>query len=371
MKILLALPYSPCPVRRGTGRLIVNLIKGLSLRHEVILVTMTFEDIEDAALREIEGPNVSVRMIRMPNRRSLAHRAVYKVRNLVLSAVRRLPAQVLYAAPEEFLDLISRTAREERVDLVLVSYWHLYGLSGRLKGTRSVLVTHDIDFLVHAERLRHVTGRVRRFLGGVEARMRERVEREAYRRYESILALTERDADLLGRLPEGAGKVILTLPLAMDLGEYRHDNYVRDRDRILFLGAFGADFNRDALIYFTRDVFPLVLEKRPRARLDVVGYGVDGSLMAEAGSNVCFLGGVDDIRPHLGACSLMILPLRFGGGVRIRMMEAAAMGTPVVSTPTGIAGMGLVYGSDYLEAASPVEMAEAVLRLLENSDFAR
>jgi glycosyltransferase involved in cell wall biosynthesis len=98
---------------------------------------------------------------------------------------------------------------------------------------------------------------------------------------------------------------------------------------------------------------------------------VDESLRAAAGPDVSFVGGVEDIRPYLGACSVMVLPLRFCGGVRIRMMEAAAMGTPVVSTPVGVAGMGLKAGNDYLEAQTGAEIALAILHLLRDGGEAR
>ena len=89
-----------------------------------------------------------------------------------------------------------------------------------------------------------------------------------------------------------------------------------------------------------------------------------------AGAGVLFVGSVEDIRPYLGRCSALVLPLRFGGGVRIRMMEASAMAAPVVSTPVGVAGMGLRAGREYLEAANPRKMADAISRLLEEPEEA-
>ncbi len=137
------------------------------------------------------------------------------------------------------------------------------------------------------------------------------------------------------------------------------------------MGTFYSDFNRDALRFFASEVFPVVRSRNPEARLEVVGHGVDENLRAAAGPGVSFAGGVEDIRPYLGACSAMVLPLRFCGGVRIRMMEAAATGTPVVSTPVGVAGMGLEAGNEYLEAQTGAEIALAVLHLLRDDGEAR
>lgn len=370
MKILIALSYTPYPVRRGTGRLVMNLIRGLAERHEVVLATMTHDMGEARVLREIENENVSVATIVAPNRRSAAHRLFYKARNLVLAAALKVPTEVLYAAPEQFLTLISDTARGENIDLVIAFYWHLYELPGRLVDIDSAIATQDLDYLMHGERVKRAGGPFKRMLAAADARMKAQIEKRAYRRYRTILTVTESDADLLRNSPLGAGKEVHALPLAIDLDMYRPDEFVRDPGTILLLGLFSSDFNRDALLYLLHDVFPLVLKKRPQAVLKVVGQGAEEFKRTEQGKGVEFIGAVDDIRPYLGRCSLMVLPLRFGGGVRIRMMEAAAMGTPVVSTPMGVAGMGLLSGRDYLEAASPDAMADAIIRVLEDRALA-
>ncbi len=370
MRILLALSYSPYPVSRGTDRLIMNLIKGLSERHEVDLVTMVLERGGGEVLKEIEGGNVSVHSILAPNRRSAAHRAYYKMSNLLLSVLGGVPVQVMYAAPDAFLELIINTAKKREADLVLASYWHLYELPRLLTGTKLALITHDIDYLIHSQRLSLVSGSIPRFLKGIDARRRARIEREAYRRYETIITLTRKDEETLRNESGMSGKRILTLPLAMDLDVFDRSETDRENDRIVLMGSFDADFNRDALIHFIVDVLPLVVERRPHARLDVIGAGIDKRLKDMAGPNVTFTGYVEDINSHLGRCALMVLPLRYGGGVRIRMLEAAAMGTPVVSTPTGIAGMNLVDGRDYIEASTPVDMADNVLRLMSDRSLA-
>ncbi|MBN1884625.1 MAG: glycosyltransferase [Candidatus Krumholzibacteriota bacterium] len=366
MKILLALSWAPWPVRRGTDRLMMNLAGGLAKGHEVFLVTMA---LDRAGLREVEDAaqtGVRVRAILAPNRRSALHRAAYRVRNAALRRLARVPRQTLYAAPPAFLDAVRRTARVEAIDAVIASYWHLYRLAGTTGAPIEALLTHDIDFRVHEERI----ARGLSTLPPGEAERRERIEREAYRRYRRIVTVTPRDAETLKELDETRGATILPLPLAMDLDRFRPGGGRRETDTILLLGSFDADFNRDALSFFARDVLPIVRRTRPTARLLVVGHHANGDLRREAGGGVEFAGGVPDIRLHLASCALMVLPLRFGGGVRIRMMEAAAMGTPVVSTGIGVGGMGLVPGREYLEANDPAAMAEAVVSLLDDGDLA-
>ncbi len=370
MKIVVTVPYTPWPVTRGTGRLIVNLISGLSKRHEVTLVTMTLSKAGLERLKELEKPGVKVRAMIAPHRQGASGKLLRKVRNVISDYVRGIPQDVSYSAPPEFLRLIADTAADESADLVLASYWHMYRLSDYVSDTKLALVTHDMDYIINRERLKLECTGGRRIMSEKEAGRLERIETEAYRRFDTILTVTSSDAEALGCISAYEGKKILPLPLALDLSIFSPGTFDIETNRILFLGSFHSDFNRDALRYFTSDVFPLVRREIPGAVLEVVGHGADDSLRSKAGEGVEFIGGVEDIVPYIGQCSLMVLPLRFSGGVRIRMMEAAAMGTAVVSTPAGVAGMGLEAGSDYLETPDPGSMADSVVSLLRDEEEA-
>jgi glycosyltransferase involved in cell wall biosynthesis len=368
MKIVVTVPYTPWPVTRGTGRLIVNLLRGLSRRHEVTLVTMTLSAEELGRVSELEDRGVRVRPMLAPHRRGLTGRILRKIRYTALESITGMPREISYSAPREFLELVADTASEESADLVLASYWQMYRLPDLVKDSELALVTHDLDYIVNRERLRLAGAGRRRERRN--ACLIERWEIEAYKRFDTILAVTEADAEALRSEPFGEGKRILTLPLALDLSVFRPGAFERERGRILLLGSFHSDFNRDALSYFITEVFPAVRRDFPGAVLEVVGTGADEKLIKRGGPGIEYLGVVEDIVPRLGGCSLMVLPLRFGGGVRIRMMEAAAMGTPVVSTPAGAAGMGMCAGREYIEAAGADEIAAAVVSLLGDPDSA-
>jgi len=371
MKIVVTVPYTPWPVIRGTGRLIINLIEGLSKRHEVTLVTMTLSKAGLERLKELEKPGVKVKAMIAPHRKGASGKLLRKVRNVISDLVFDIPQNVSYSAPAKFLSLIADTASRESADLVLASYWHMYRLPEFVKDTRLALVTHDMDHLVSRDRLSLARTGPERMKSEKEAGRLERFEMMAYRRFDTILTMTASDTEAMLDIPACREKTILPLPMALDLSVFTPGAFEREKNRILFLGSFHSDFNSDALRYFVSDVFPSIRLEIPEAMLEVVGHGAGGGLREEVGGEgVEFTGGVDDILPYLGRCSLMVLPLRFSGGVRIRMMEAAAMGTAVVSTPAGVAGMGLEAGSDYLEAVDASAMAKAVISLLRNGEEA-
>ena len=348
----------------------MSLIEGLRVKHEVILVTMTFSKKESELLKGIEKQGFFVRSIVAPNKSGFLKKIFYKVRNTLRAIFRGIPGEISYATPRVFLKLISDTARREKVDMVLSSYWHMYMLPDILREFKNVLITHDLDFLIHPVRIPGGRGVLRRLTAGHDAAMREKIEMKAYGCYDTILTVTHKDAEALRKEPVAEKKKIFPLPIALDLERFKRGNLQRKEDRVLIIGTFHSDFNRDALLYFLRDIFPEIIRRRPSTFLHVVGEGVDRDTRDNAGANVEFHGYVEDIVPVLGECSLMVLPLRFAGGVRIRMIEAAAVGTPVVSTSKGVEGMGLIDGKEYLEASSAKEMADLVIRLLEDMKMA-
>jgi glycosyltransferase involved in cell wall biosynthesis len=305
-----------------------------------------------------------------PHRKGASAKLLRKVRNVMSDFIRGIPQDVSYSAPPEFLRLIADTAKEEKADLVLTSYWHMYRLTDYVSGPKLALITHDMDYIVNRERMRLGNRGGESLASGKEAARLERIETEAYRRFDTILTVTSSDADVLRGIPAYGGKKILPLPLALDLSVFSPDAFERAENRILFLGTFHSDFNRDALVWFSSEVLPGIRAEIPETAFKVVGHGADEGLRNAAGDGVEFEGGVEDILPYLGGCSLMVLPLRFSGGVRIRMMEAAAMGTPVVSTPAGVAGMGLEPGRQYYEAADARQMRDAVILLMRDREEA-
>lgn len=371
MRVVVAIPYTPWPVRKGTNRLIVNLLDGLSREHETALVTMTEEPWELERIKELESTNLMARAMLAPHRRGVGAKLFHKAKNIALSLLVGIPQEVSYAAPGEFLKLIADVSEELDADVILASYWHLYRLPEYVRGSKAVLITHDLDFIVNQRRMRFFRSSQARLLASRRARLLERIEKKAYRSYEAILTVTPLDAELLKGYPFAEGKFIEPLPLALDLSEFAYESFERKDNTILLLGSFQADFNRDAFFWFNGEVLPMVTKEVEEARLEVVGFGIDDEMRKKARGNVDLVGGVKDIRPHLGRCSLMVLPLRFCGGVRIRMLEAAAMGTPVVSTAIGVEGMGLREGEHYLKGDDPREMASAIVSLLRDRNKAK
>ena len=193
-----------------------------------------------------------------------------------------------------------------------------------------------------------------------------RLERESTRRYRHHLFCSEGDAALLsaryGGLDTGA------VPSGFAPEDFRPSQppVARDPERLLFLGSMDYGPNVDGTTWFVSEVLPLIRAERPALTLDIVGANPVPEVKALAGQGVRVLGRVPEVSPHLEGAAAMLVPLRIGGGTRLKIVEALAMNTPVVSTTIGAEGLGLVHKEHLLLADTPETFARATLELLDD-----
>jgi glycosyltransferase involved in cell wall biosynthesis len=142
-----------------------------------------------------------------------------------------------------------------------------------------------------------------------------------------------------------------------------------EREHLLFLGNLAHRPNADAVHHFVRDIFPHVKRALPEVKLYVVGDNVTPEIAAYASDDVEVLGYVPDVEPFFRRCRLMVVPLRYGAGVKGKLGESLSYGLPVVTTSTGAEGFGLTSGVEALIADAPEEFAAAVVRSYEREDL--
>ncbi|MBM3976541.1 MAG: glycosyltransferase [Planctomycetes bacterium] len=145
----------------------------------------------------------------------------------------------------------------------------------------------------------------------------------------------------------------------------------RERERLVFVGSLSYEPNVNACVRFVEDVLPRLIARRPRLVFEIVGRAPGAALRALVGPHVELHADVPDVRPHLQRCAICVVPLRIGGGTRLKIPEAMATGAPVVSTSIGAEGLELVHGEHLLLADSPADMAVAIERLLDDPRAAR
>lgn len=191
-----------------------------------------------------------------------------------------------------------------------------------------------------------------------------RLEAESARRYRHHLLCSQGDADTL-RARYGALDCAV-VPSGFDPETFRSDPTpdARASETLVFLGSMDYGPNIDAVRHFTQAILPRIRAQRPATRLEIVGGEPAPAVRALAGPDVHLTGRVESVQPYLRRASVLVVPLRIGGGTRLKIVEALALGTPVVSTTIGAQGLGLEHGRHLLLADGEAEFAAATLRLL-------
>jgi polysaccharide biosynthesis protein PslH len=262
-------------------------------------------------------------------------------------------------------------ALREGPDVVVVDFPHAAVLMPDRVQAASVLFTHNVEAEIFERHARLATG-LRKPVWRNQARKMARFEGEALRRFDSVIAVSARDADALRA--RFALKMVERIDTGVDLDFFRPtplpDPPQPGEGVIVFTGVMDSPANIDGIEFLMDQVWPLVVRARPVARAVIVGRNPSPALVAAArqrGLSWTFTGYVDDIRPHVETAHLCVIPLRVGSGTRIKAFEAMAMNRPVVSTTVGVEGLDVTDGEHLLMADEPDAFAAAMLRLLDDA----
>ncbi|MHB8644682.1 MAG: glycosyltransferase family 4 protein [Thermomicrobiales bacterium] len=356
MHILFVTPHLPHPTRGGAAIRNWHLMQAAAnAGHVVHLITPdAFQDAPDAPPQPLALPT---------HRRTFARR----VRALMLSRepdlAHRLGAYRLQ--PE-----ITRRCRDDGYDLIQVEGLEMWSSIPRTN-VPVIYDAHNAEALLQA-RMARQAWRDHRFIraaySAIQARKLRRYESATMRQARCTLAVSEPDAAHLRALAPMA--CVQVVPIGVDTAYYAPgvtDNAIPSTD-VLFSGSFEYRANEDAAEWFVRRVWPFVRAARPAARCAFVGRNPSATMRSFDGRDgILVTGSVPDDRPSMAAAAVYILPIRFGAGVRVKLLNAMSMGCAIVATPAACEGIDVADGQDMVVAAPDAPtFATALLALLDD-----
>lgn len=233
----------------------------------------------------------------------------------------------------------------------------------------TVMFTHNVEAEIFARHVEVARNPLARWLWSDQHRKMVRFEREALRRFDTVVAVSPRDAEQLRRAY--AIRDVAVINTGVDL-DYFSWSAPAHGDEVIFSGSMDWLANQDGIAFFMDEVWPLIVRARPAVRMTVVGRTPPRSLVDAVRSRRLewlFTGYVDDVRPFIRGASVYVIPLRVGGGTRLKVFEAMGLGCPVVSTAVGVEGLPLDPETHYLRADSADALAQAVVRLLGDAEL--
>jgi len=228
-----------------------------------------------------------------------------------------------------------------------------------------VLFEHNVEHMIWKRLAAVESRRLRRLVLELEWRKMRRFEAKACVAAALTVAVSEQDRTLLARNAPAAH--VVAVPTGVDTTYFAPAGRRESADGLVFTGSMDWYPNEDGMLHFLGDILPLIRREVPSAGLTVVGRGPSARLrQAAAAAGVRLTGRVDDVRPYVAEGAVYVVPLRVGGGTRLKIFEALAMGKAVVSTTVGAEGLPLKPGEHFVAADDPAVFARAVVSLLRD-----
>ena len=233
----------------------------------------------------------------------------------------------------------------------------------------AVLFTHNVEAEIWRRHYERQTNPVSRFLFKQQWERMLRFEGETMSRFDLVLAVSDTDRDTLQRLyPAQLKAPVFTVATGVDTSFFapRTESAVKPQ-HLVFTGSMDWIPNEDAMKHFCQDILPLVRAQEPEVTLSIVGRAPTPAVQRLAdNAGVQVTGRVDDVRDYIGEAAVYIVPIRIGGGTRLKIFEAMGMGKAVVSTTIGAEGLPVTDGSDVIIADTPERFAESIVSLMRN-----
>lgn len=339
-QVLIVSPYSPAPAVHGGAVRMLNLIREIRERCDVTLIS--FVD------TEAERRTESLALLR-----DLCRDVVLLPRDvhgtggwLEPSKTRGFHSHAMHEQIEWWLD-------RRRFDVVQVEYTHMaHYLPAPCPGLLRVLVEHDITFVAQARARAMAGSRLRRLALWYDGLRTLRHEIRAVESADLVLTMSDDDRDVLARFVDP--EPIVTIPNGVSCRDFpQREDGTEEPATILFVGFFRHEPNVEAVMWFAREVLPLVRERVPDAIFRVVGAYPPLALaaLAEQDPRIEITGMVPETAVHYRRATVFVAPILRGSGTRLKILEAMASGCPVVSTTIGAEGLGasaseIVIGDD-------------------------
>ena len=333
------------------GRYVFEVIRKLSEKHEIYLATR-LEENELPALEELKP---FCKGIYPYTYKTSGRRGLFDIAGLVFNYI-------------GFSNYANRLARNGLFDVIQVE-WVEAGMMMKKGRTPMVLDAHDV-ITKPAERMMRQARGIRHFFMSARYRIVKSFELRLAGKFDTVLTLSQYDSHYLLSMDPRLNVKVVPIPAGLDMTDRE---FVKEENTLLFLASYKyRQVNVDAALYFYRNIFPLIRESIPGAKFIIAGYGPPEELasLQKNDPGVVVPGFVDDIDECYKKASVFVAPILLGGGIIVKILDALAAGTPVVTTSYGNEGICAVPGRDLLVADSPAEFAAAVLRVLREKELA-
>lgn len=362
MKILWVKAGGLVPLNAGGRIRSFHILKELAHQHQITLFTFYPTQADD---RHRELAKVFFRVVcqplEIPSTRSFADHVDY-TRHLFSSYPHCLAKYYRPGVAESLRGVVESNS----YDVIICDFLTPAGIIPWDSPSLKILFTHNVETMIWQRHYQVARNPLWKAVCWREYRAMSRVERHYLERADHILTVSDADREVFARFL--AASKITVIPTGVDADYFRPEPGNEQPYTLVFTGAMDWLVNEDAICYFADEILPRVHQQVPEAVLWVVGRNPSGRLrsLTEKKNGMKVTGEVEDVRPYVRDAAVYIVPLRVGGGTRLKIFEAMAMGKAVVSTTIGAEGLPVRDGENILLADERGDFAQKIVSLLRN-----
>ena len=362
MRILFLTQICPYPPTNGGAIKTYNILKHLGSKHEVSLLMFIRHETELSAVSHLSE------FCREIDHCTIKRSAVRNVFDAAASLATNRSFVITRDRHPQMQAKVSQGLAKSP-DLIYVDHLQMSRLVPNPAPCPVLLDEHNVEWRIIQRFSTAGMTLPQRLFSALEWRKLRAYELSACRKADLVLAVTPNDRDTLvenGIPPNHVG----FLPIGVDTDRFQPVSLRPESKNILSFGTMSWPPNVDAIGYFVREVYPLVKQKVPEAQFTIVGSSPPPEIKAlEKDSSIKVTGFVEDVRPYAEEAAVFVVPLRIGSGMRVKILDAMALGLPVVTTPVGCEGISLQPGRHALVSESPDRFAGCVTDLLRNPEM--
>ena len=367
MNILFLSTRSPYPLISGHSLRTYHILRGAAKQHKVTLVTFVQLDkeMQKENLDHLKSFCHEVHQFRIPTDLSKAKLVTALFRNLFSP----LPFVAQKYDSSEMRQKIKEIIKKEKIDLVHADLLHLAVYLDEFADSPKVIVNHNVESVRLERWFQSESNLIKKIFLGLQCGKLRKFERSAMENFDSCVVVSEIDKQILQDMGV-KNKKLYVVTNGTDTEFFKPTGRETIENSILWIGNMGVHTNRDAVLYFWREIYPFIQKNNPEVKMIFVGTAPPKEIADAATNNeqVRVTGFVDDIRPYIEEAAVMVVPIRIGSGTRLKILDAMGMGKAIVSTAVGCEGLNVSDGKDILIADDPEDFAAKTNGLLKDKE---
>ena len=365
MNILFISATVPYPATDGGRIRVLNLLKQISKSNHVTFLALETLPTDREGIEYLRNLGIETHLSEFGIRNS-----EFRIRIIARAILHKQPLTVAKYYVPAMESSIKQLIQSRMFDVIHFEMLHTGQYLQALLNLRvpTLLSLQNIDSSIWRRLARQTDNPLQKLAFWMQYRSFRRYERLMAEKFSACACVSEEDKDLLAHLcPEISIEVI---PNGVDVESYQPDHSLTEKSTLVYTGSMDWLPNEDAVLYFHEQIFPLIEAQMPQVKFYIVGQNpTERVKQLSRRDNVIVTGMVDDVKPYIAKASVYVVPLRIGGGTRLKILEALAMEKAVVSTTIGCEGLQLTQGKDILVADEPEKFARLVIQLAQDEKF--